>query len=72
MASSWPPTILTALPLMRRRGPGNKSLVDGVTDRRVGRSGAFGTHVALRCESRHQIVFGGAQTRVMVRCGTDS
>ena len=36
--------------------PGNKSLVNGVTHRRVGRSGALGAHVSLSRKSRHQIV----------------
>ena len=36
--------------------PGNKSLVNGVTNRRVCRSGALGAHVSFRRKSRQQVV----------------
>ena len=45
-----------AFPLMRRRGPGNAAFVDGIADRRVGRTRALGPHIALGGESRHQVV----------------
>ena len=48
-----------ALPLMRRRGPGNQALIDRVADGGVGGAGAFGAHVALGGESCKQIVARG-------------
>ena len=53
--------MLIALPLMRKPGPGEPSLVDRVANRRVGRAGAFGSHVALRREAGHEIVASGQQ-----------
>ena len=60
-----------ALPLTRRRGPGISASIDGVAHGGIGGARAFGAHVALRCESGHQIVASG-ERRGMVRCGTDS
>ncbi len=44
-----------ALPLMRRRGPGIRPLIDGVAHGGVGGARAFGAHVALGGEAGHQI-----------------
>ena len=49
----------TALPLMRRRGPGNQPLIDGIAHGGIGRAGAFRAHVALGGEAGHQVVAGG-------------
>ena len=45
-----------ALPLMRRRGPGNHALIDRVAHGGIGGARAFGAHVALGGESGHQVV----------------
>jgi hypothetical protein len=51
-----------ALPLMRRRGPGEEALVDGVADGGVGGTGAFGSHVAFGGEAGQEI-FARGQNR---------
>ena len=52
-------------------GTGDPPLVDRITNRGIGRPGAFGSHIALGGESGHQ-VFARGERRRIVRSGTDS